>query len=459
MAFLWRWGRVRALGVQLAALSAVLAMPVVGSAQQPTNVPDEGYYVSDDPSWEGAVSSEPGYAGAGSGEEVGCGDAVGCGDVCCGDSVCDLGPVYAGSRLWVEADYLMWKLDGNYLPPVVTSSPANTLPANAGVLGLPSTTILAGDEVIGGNWRDGYRIRGGVWLDDCQTIGIGGDYFNTGRDGYDYSRSQDPSLIIARPFYNAETGLQDSQIIAQPGELDGTVNVRAYDELQGAGLNLRHCFWRCCNPCGPSTQVDVLAGYRYYELDSSLGFSEFLTVLPTTTQPLVPGTTIDLHDQFDARNEFHGGEIGFVGRRTCSWWWIDGAAKMAIGSSRRTVTVSGQTINTVPGGGQATFDGGLLTSEVTNIGRYSDSSTVVIPEFRLGLGGQITRNWGVHAGYNVIIWNDVARAAAHLPPGLAVDPRNLPPVTSGGGPDPAFPGIRGSQLLAHGFDFGVEFTY
>ena len=59
----------------------------------------------------------------------------------------------------------------------------------------------------------------------------------------------------------------------------------------------------------------------------------------------------------------------------------------------------------------------------------------------------------------MILWGDVARAASHLPPGLAVDPRNLPPVQGGGGPDPAFPGITGSDLVAHGFDFGVDFTY
>jgi hypothetical protein len=62
-------------------------------------------------------------------------------------------------------------------------------------------------------------------------------------------------------------------------------------------------------------------------------------------------------------------------------------------------------------------------------------------------------------GYNVIIWNDVARAASHLPPGLQVDPRNLPPVQAGGGSEPEFPGIKGSQLLAHGLDLGVMFAF
>jgi hypothetical protein len=71
----------------------------------------------------------------------------------------------------------------------------------------------------------------------------------------------------------------------------------------------------------------------------------------------------------------------------------------------------------------------------------------------------VTRCWSVHAGYNVIIWSDVARAASHLPPGLEVDPRNIPPVQAGGGSAPEFPGIRGSQLVAHGFDFSVAWQF
>jgi hypothetical protein len=399
---------------------------------------------------------------------TGCCDEVGSG--CC-DSVCDLGcgdgvGYKYGSSLapgggWFSADYILWQLDGDYVPPLVTSSPAGTPIVDAGVLGLPTTSILAGDDRIGDGWRSGFRLRGGVWLDCCQTIGIAGDYFNTGNDSYDYSRSQDPNTIVGRPFFNSETGEPDAQLVSVPNELDGTVTVRGSDNFQGAGIALQQNLLRCCDPCGcgPFCSLDVLAGYRYYQLDSSLWINEQLTVLPGTTQPLVPGTTISVHDQFDATNEFHGGEIGLVGRRGCSWWWVDGSAKLAIGSNRRTVTVSGQTINNVPGGGTAAFDGGLLTSSETNIGRYTDTSTVVIPEFRLGVGAQLTCNIGVHAGYNVILWGDVARAASHLPPGLAVDPRNLPPVQGGGGPEPAFPGITGSDLVAHGFDFGVDFTY
>jgi hypothetical protein len=113
----------------------------------------------------------------------------------------------------------------------------------------------------------------------------------------------------------------------------------------------------------------------------------------------------------------------------------------------------------VPDGGTFTAPGGLLTSESTNICHYDDSAFVIIPEFRLGVGTQVTQSFSMRVGYNLIIWGDVAQAASHLPPGLQVDPRNLPPIQAGGGPEPEFPGIRGSQLIAHGFDAGAMWQW
>jgi hypothetical protein len=182
-------------------------------------------------------------------------------------------------------------------------------------------------------------------------------------------------------------------------------------------------------------------------------------VLPGTTTPLVPGTTILVSDNFRTKNQFNGAEIGLQGMKSRGWWWCDGLAKVAIGRNRRTVWIDGQTVSTVPGGGTTTSAGGLLTSSVTNIGTYRDSEFAVIPEFRLGMGGNISPNLTCWVGYNVILWGDITRAADVLPPGLEVDPRNLPPVQAGGGDEPLFPGLGGSQLVAHGIDVGIMWQW
>lgn len=383
------------------------------------------------------------------------GRCEGVGYECCADR---------GRRIpgfWVGGEYLLWRLDGTALPPLVTQSPSTTPQNEAGRLGDPSTTIIGGNEVVGGDWRSGYRLFAGVWLDPCRKWAFSGDYFDLGSDDYNFISSPSASTIVTRPYFNSQTGAQDVEFVSIPNQLDGTARVFAGDDFQGAGLTLQRCVYSSCDPCGcgPSTNIGLLGGYRYYEYDSNLSITENLLVLPGTTQPFVPGTTFLVQDSFIARNQFQGGELGIQGRRIFGHFWWDATAKMAIGSNRRIVTVNGRTVTTVPNGGTDTAAGGLLTSEVTNIGRYTDSSTVVIPDFRLGVGAIVTNHLSVRAGYRVIVWADVARAADHLPPGLAVDPRNIPPVQPGGGPEPIFPGIQGTQLVAHGFDFGVEFTY
>jgi hypothetical protein len=378
----------------------------------------------------------------------------------CGDCVeVPLAQNRGGWSWWIGADYLAWQLDDVGLPPLVTASPAGTPLDQAGVLGAPTTQILFGNEEVGDDLRSGFRVYGGVWFDCCQSCGISAEYFELDNDAFDFVQGSNANLIVTRPFFNAQDNTGDAELVSVPNELDGTVRVSGYDDFEGAAITLQKCMWRCCDPCGNTAQWNMLGGYRYYNYESQLLITENLTVLPGTTSPLVPGTQISVRDQFDARSEFHGGEIGAQGRVTECWWWLDGMAKIAIGGHRRVVVVDGQTINTVPGAGTATFAGGLLTSEVTNIGRYGDTRTAVIPELRIGLGAQLTPQLSARVGYNVIIWSDVVRAAHHLPPGLRVDPRNIPPVVAGGGPDPAFPGLLGSQLLAHGLDVGLQYNY
>jgi hypothetical protein len=426
------------------------ALAQQGAAFDPSDA--SGYAISDDPSGEESWNNDHAATFAPwCGDDPPCGSCPPC-DPCHHERHC------SG---WFGAEWLHWRLDGNRLPPLVTDGPVTAPPNMVARLDDPATRILSGDEEVNEEWREGYRLFGGVWLDHCRTLGIGGDYFDLSDDDYRFFAGPDPTRVVGRPFFNAELGIEDVEFVSVPSELDGTVTVDSSDDFRGAGITLNQRLCRWCDPCCAQrgSQLSILSGYRWYEYDSDLSITENLTVLPNTTTPLVPGTTIFVEEQFRTENEFHGGEIGLQAVDKHCWWWLDGMAKVAMGRLSRTVVVDGQTIVNVPGGGTAINTGGLLTSQVTNIGRYDDSEFVLIPEFRLGAGARATRHCTVRAGYNVLIWPEVARAASHLPPGLEVDPRNLPPVIAGGGPEPEFPGIRGSELVAHGFDFTVAWQY
>ena len=412
-----------------------------------------------------------------------------CGIVGCGDEVCEPECGFDGSsydswsgsscnscgggcctgnckgngydQFWVRGEYLYWQITGQQAPPLVTSSPEGTSLATAGRLDQSTTNVLVGNDELTQGWQSGFGVSGGFWLDPCLGLAVTGDYFRIGEDGFNSSLGPADNIIYARPFFNSELGVQDAEMVNVPDELAGNVHVQSTSQFQGAGLGLEKCLWNCGNPnsCGPSGWLTLIGGYRYYQLNSSLQINEDLMVLDGTSTPLVPGTSILVEDKFGARNQFHGGEVGLQGRRQEGFIWIDGLAAIAVGGNMRDVSINGGTTTTVPSAGTTSSPGGLLTSSETNIGNYSDTQATVIPRFRLGVGCQVSERVSARFGYNVIIWNDAVQAVSQLPPDLATDPRNLPPVQGGGGPQPANPGMYGTTVVAHGADLGLEVTF
>lgn len=384
--------------------------------------------------------------------------AAPCGDESCSSYLsCGLATGY--EEVWFRVDAIGWQLSGTDLPPLVTAAPAG-VPLNvAGRLDQGSTEILAGGEAIGDRMRAGFALSGGYWLDPYAGWGVTAEYFNAGRDSYGFVGGPGDGRTIARPFFNAQTGAQDAMLIDAPAEKFGRVNVAAYDNFQGAAAELEARVWERGVPGDARrANVSLVGGYRYYQHDSRLSIDHSFTVLPGATTAL-PGTIVAVSDRFAARNQFNGFELGLKGRWQQNQWWVDGAALVAFGGNRRVVFVEGGTAQFVPGVGLSSGTGGLLVSDMTNMGRYADTDGAIIPRFRVGGGYNLTKWLSVKAGYNVIIWDDVTQAGSHLPANLAVDPRNLFPVTAGGGPDPVFPGIRGTNLVAHGLDFGAEIAF
>lgn len=386
-----------------------------------------------------------------------------CDQIVCGDSIGEVMSRAGGQSDygWAYGEYLLWSVEGAKTPPLVTAAPAAVPLSQAARLGNSSTDVLYGNEDVNDDFRSGFRVGGGIWLDRCDGLALTGDYFQLGDDDDAFSAGPDDGRIIARPFYNTELGVNDVEWVDIPNQLSGQVDVDSTSEFQGGGVGLLKTACMCCDPCGcSSASFSLIGGYRYYSHDSTLAISEDLLVLPGTTTPLVPGTTINVEDRFAVQNEFHGAELGVQGRVNHSVWFVDGLVALAFGGTKREVDISGSTDTVVPGGGSSSAAGGLLTSSVTNIGHYEDDDFSIVPRVRLGVGRQITQHLSLRAGYNIIVWDNVMFADDALPPGLAVDPRNLPPVQAGGGPDPRFPGFgNDSTLLAHGFDFGVQVDF
>ena len=418
-----------------------------------------------------------------------------CGCDGCFDSCCQ-----PCRKHWVRADYLLWWTRGSRVPALVTTS---TNQEDDGILGRETTEILYGNSRETSDARSAPRISMGYWFDCCKTRGIQIDYFNLGQYNNNFDRYSDGETLLARPFYST-VAFQDPiygyvpegqwrELVAKQGIVDGRSRVDADDYFQSWGVlgrwnlccrqkcdcgdglccgpdeccdygcdarhrgSLRYLFQNLKKPSGPTTyRVDFIAGYRNYRLDDNIAIIENLTA--QNISPYIPeGTTFDVEDSFRTMNEFHGGELGLITNVRRGRWSLELLAKMALGNNSSTVSINGSTDIDRPGDEPVHYDEGLLALD-TNSGRYHHDNFIVIPQFGIELGYDLTCCLRAYCGYNFIYWAQVARAAEQIDTDVNVSYVPGGGVTPRGEPAPTFT-YRDSDFWAQGLNFGLEWNF
>ncbi|MFN0199521.1 MAG: BBP7 family outer membrane beta-barrel protein [Planctomycetaceae bacterium] len=372
---------------------------------------------------------------------------------------------------WISAEALLWSIKPADVPAL----------ASTGTIG-PGTAVLFGGQ-HDSDWRVGGRFTAGTWLDDGRT-GIEASYFFLrGNENFNVSSSGAPgSLPLSRPFFNAITGLQDSQGVAVPGISGGSIGISSGSMFQGAEVNFLRNLCCCETPCCEtdcsqkecsggesgeahccdasgyrSYRLDLIGGFRYLGLNESLTIAENITFLPGAPFPIVPGTTITIIDRFATSNNFYGGQIGARGEWWRDQWFVNVTGKVALGTTHQVVRISGSTDFTIPPGPTVQQPGGLLALP-TNMGTRSRDVFGVVPEIGFNVGRQVNDNVRVFAGYSFLYWNSVVRPADQID--YVINPTQLP--TPGGpgvlvGPARPAPMFRDTDLWAQGINVGVEF--
>jgi hypothetical protein len=384
----------------------------------------------------------------------------------CTSQVCPCGPA---GRFWFRADYLRWWTKAADAPPLVTTSPPGTPPQDAGVLDVPGTEVLIGGGDGNALSRDGVRFVLGGWIEACQHYGIEVDYFLLDEQSDDNHLSSLGAPILARPFFNTQLNMQDSELIAYPGIVTGTVAVDYRTKFQSLAPRFRHNL-RCDNfsaapcggpgcwdDCGPSpcgiiggSRVDWTIGYRYLKLEEELRISEDLMSQADNTF-----ATFDLSDAFETSNEFNGLELGMIWDAYHGRWSMEFAGRFALGNNVRRVSINGATTSVVQGA--AFQDVGGLLALPSNIGTYEDDEFVVIPEFSLTLGYQLAPRVRFLVGYTVVYWSNVARPGEQID--LNVNPDLLPPAMNTNGlMAPSF-ALNDTSFWAQGINLGLDWRW
>lgn len=449
----------------------------------------EGGHIDSYP-MDGQIAYAPAHGGGGCDcggatcgiEAVACGcdgggcDSIGCGGGCqsgCGGN-CSMCGELTSDRAWRPAvtlrlpqdgwasfEALHWYQDGMNLPALVTTSDGtNIARADAGVLGRSTTrTLFGGNDVLDRSF-DGFRLRFGFWFDRCHTWGLGAEYFHIGQESDSFTGTSSGTPILARPFFNTTTGLNDSELVAFPGIVGGTVTARAASELYGGGFHLRHL--RCCQEgckswlfCGCAehycSRSETMIGYRFLQLDEDVSISESLSGIN-------PQGSFAIKDSFNTRNQFNGFDLGWKYRVTRGYWTYDALLRLAFGNTRQTVRINGETTINDPNNPPATTSVGGLLAQTSNIGEHQQDQFSVVPEFNANIGYQLTDHLRATFGYTFIYWSNVVRPgdiiSTDLNTGLL--PPAVSPLTGVARPEFRF---DTTDYWAQGLNYGLEYRW
>jgi hypothetical protein len=367
-------------------------------------------------------------------------------------------------QVWLTAEYLFWGTSGMKIPPIATSSPVGTSMAATGVIGLPTTHLLFGGDTILNNWRSGVRVNTGFWCDDEQLTGVDMTFFYLGTKQQTYSATSAGDPLLARPFYDASTNMQNAQLVtfatrSPTGTLlptqVGIIGFRATNSFWGADFNFRKNLWD-----DGSLRVDGLFGFKFLQLRDMLNVGSTVTADdPTAANGVAFGTNFTSMDSFQTRSDFYGGQVGLKGEYNMGRWSIGMVGKLALGDTYQAVAINGSSTSAPPGGGKATTSVGGLFAQNTNIGTYSASNFSVAPEININLSYQLTQHIRIFGGYSILYWSNVARAGNQIDYTV-----NSTQIATGGsstllGPArPAFI-MHESGFWANGINIGLEFRW
>jgi hypothetical protein len=345
--------------------------------------------------------------------------------------------------IWYEAEYMYWWIREPEVAPLATTSSAGTPEDEAGILGLPGTSVLVGNNQILDTERSGFRLTLGWQIEPhfrflTSFTRIAG---GTGSLLVDYGNA-----ILARPFDNLDLG-NDAELISYPGLMEGSLTFGTDRHIS----TLEYLFERSMGTWR-SGFLDASIGYRYLRLDDRLTIVEQSFALGGATA----GTRTRLVDDFVAANRFHGLTFGLNmhwhrGRR----WIVELNGKLSYGNARRVVRIDGATVTTDAGGTTILNRNGLLT-QPTNIGVHSDNKLTYVAELGVLFKYRLNDRTFLTCGYTALNVDKVARASDQID--FTVNTTQIPPGTLDGAARPRFRLVE-SELLAHALRFGVEYSY
>jgi hypothetical protein len=346
-------------------------------------------------------------------------------------------------HLEVQGEYLIWWLSQGHVPPILTTSAS----ASRGVLGASDTRTLYGDDTL--ETRHGDRFVGGrltltYWLNDL--FGVEGRAVFLERDSTYFKAVSDGSVLLTRPFINAQTGASESALIAGPGA-GGVVQSGGFVGYSRIELFTQEANAVATLAAEENYRLDLLAGTRFLEMRDRLDLTATARLLPDQT------TLLGLTDHFRVHDFFWGGQIGLRGEATWNRWVVRLRGEAALGGNDQQVRTFGDRLfqtplvrNTRPFG---------LAVLPSNQGTFRRTVLDAVYEAGVNVGYQITSHWQVFAGYTFLGWNNPIRAGDQVDVTVNLS-QGIGPLA--GPARPAIP-FRENFFWAQGVNIGLEWRW
>ena len=355
----------------------------------------------------------------------GCGKKLGCG--------------LSNMLGWGEVEALLWWGPNVQSPPLAASGP----------LGQPTNHILAGGDQapLGGQMQTGLRANIGVWLDDCQTIGVGGRAFGLFTDSTSQTYSSNGSTTLGVPYFSVIQGAPVDYQVAFNTQGNG-VDTGSITVDNKTSLLAAEGYGRFLLAKSAASRADMIGGYTFARLDDTLGLHT--RSVDGITNSTIDGTVSETFDRFSTKNTFHGGHIGFTTDMTQGRWTFSTLGKVALGNMNQRASITGRFVDTPPTGTPATGNIGLLAQN-SNIGSMDRNVFTFLPEAGAKLRYGLTSKLKFNVGYTFLFFPDVALAGNMIDPTIDFSNVNAPTA-----PRAHF---GHSSYYLHGIDLGLTYQY
>lgn len=366
------------------------------------------------------------------------------------------------AHFYARGEYLLWWVNGYRVPPLVTTS---SNPNDFGILNPGSTTrVLFGNDSQDRDAFSGARLTLGYWLDCEHAVEVSGFFLERDDESTLIRGAQFP--VLARPFIDLNNNRPFSELTNFPGLTSGDVAISSPFSLWGAEINYRcnQCCWYE-NTCEGerSYRVDLLAGFRYLDMDERLTIQESgVTSDSALLAENLRNQQFTVTDTFGTRNQFYGGQVGVDAEYRVGKVSFNARGKLALGATHQRIQIDGaQRFVSLDDSQVRNFRGGLLALDGANIGTFTRDRFAFVPEVTLTVGYQVSDHCRFFGGYNFLYWSSVVRPGEQIDLGL--DVTKIPNFGQAGAPPlasnrPLVP-FKTTDFWAQGVTLGFEFRY